>query len=176
MLTLSELGEPHVSFAVVGMQPAPQGSKKFKGRRNRVTKDGRTASVPVLADMSKRLDPWRSLVGDAARAAGVGTLVATLDGPVIADFVFTMRRSRANRNAGDWCPIMPDLDKLARAVGDACKMCGAISDDRLIVGFRQLAKVFVGSSHADTLPGPGVVIRLWRAPSVGAAGPVGGCE
>lgn len=101
-----------VMFQVAG-EAAPQGSKRaFRTRHGRI----------ALVESSSRVKPWRESVGAAAVAAGA----TVIDGPVemLVAFVFVRPRSHftakgALKASAPSHPGKPDLDKLARAVGDA---------------------------------------------------------
>ncbi len=57
----------------------------------------------------------------------------------------------------------PDLDKLIRAVGDACKDGGLIRDDALIVRIDEAQKCVPGARSDSGIPAPlmpGVFVRL----------------
>jgi Holliday junction resolvase RusA-like endonuclease len=107
-----------IEFTVLG-EPQPQGSKMVvqqRGRRPRMIEDN-----PLT-------EPWRSTVAKAAHAAMNGEL---LTGPLRLRAVFVFARPRAHfgtgRNEGRlkasaplYVPKRPDVDKLLRAIGDAC--------------------------------------------------------
>lgn len=104
-------------FRVDGV-PVPQGSKKgfVVGRR------------AVLVDDNKvLLKPWRAKV---AAAADVGV---TYTGPVLVAAVFFMPRPKTVRRLLP--SVKPDLDKLARALGDGMTDGGLLGDDALIVSW-----------------------------------------
>jgi Holliday junction resolvase RusA-like endonuclease len=152
-----------VQIVVLGL-PAPQGSKKYVGHRysKKYGKD-----LPVLVESSKKVDPWRAAVAKMAMSVRPPIL---LDGPLVADMVFSMPRPKGHfgtgRNAGclkasaPAVPIvMPDLSKLVRSTEDALK--GIVwRDDSLVVAYGRLAKVYVGSYDPDALYRPGAVIRV----------------
>jgi hypothetical protein len=95
-----------------------------------------------------------------------------LDGPLVADMVFTLPKPKDRPKTLRVLPhALPDLDKLARCTGDAlgedAKQFGRplIADDARIVAYRRLDKVYEGDPFdADALRRPGAVIRLWRYP------------
>lgn len=114
------------SFTVLGT-PVAQGSKRA------IVRGGKA----VLLEMGVGHHSWRAAVALAAFQARQ-TLDVTLDGPlhVTARFRFQMPASRpkATREAGEcWKISAPDLDKLARALGDGLTEGGLIVDDRCIV-------------------------------------------
>lgn len=149
-----------VQIVVRGL-PAPQGSKRFVGHNR--------AGRGVLVESSRKVKPWRAAVAAAAVPARPA---APLDGPLIADMVFTMPRPRAHygtgRNAGALKPRyahavpdrVPDLSKLARSTEDALTDAGVWADDARVVAYGRLAKVYTGSPDPDALAVPGAVIRV----------------
>lgn len=178
--TLSVLGEPAVSFVVYG-EPEQKGSQVFKGRRKADTAVARKGTAILAEPNHDDLKRWQAAIRAVAQAAASPGWVP-LDGPLVADMVFTMPRPSGHwgtgRNSGrlrpaaaaaTWHTVPPDLDKLQRAAGDALSVpkkggFGLIVDDSRIVAFRSTAKVYQQSNHPDALRRPGVVIRIWRAP------------
>lgn len=148
---------------IVHGQPAAQGSKRYVGHRRGA--DGRERAV--LIEQSKRVKPWRRQVTDAAALVRPAEL---MDGPLVADMVFTFARPkshyRTGKNAGllkataPTAPaVAPDLSKLARSTEDA--LTGVIwRDDSRVVAYGRLAKVYAGSGDPDALDVPGAVIRV----------------
>jgi len=151
---------PDIQITVHGI-PAPQGSKKFVGHNR--------AGRGVLVESSKKVKPWRSAVVAAAIPARPP---APLDGPLVADMVFTMPRPRSHygtgRNAGQLKERYvsavpdraPDLSKLVRSTEDALTDAGVWADDARVVAYGRLAKVYAGSGDPDALDVPGAVIRV----------------
>lgn len=104
-----------VEFYVEG-RPAPQGSKKSVGR-------GR------FVEASKYLPAWRAAVVSAARLAYSGEPIS---GPCRLRVIVFLDKPKKPKF--DIAPaVMPDVDKLARGIGDALKIGGIIADDQLIV-------------------------------------------
>lgn len=148
---------------IVHGQPAAQGSKRYVGHRRGA--DGRERAV--LVEQSKRVKPWRR---DVADAAALVRPVELMDGPLIADMVFTFARPAGHfgtgRNVGvlkasaPAAPaVAPDLSKLARSTEDA--LTGIVwKDDSRVVAYGRLAKVYAGSPDPDALDKPGAVIRV----------------
>jgi len=138
-----------LGFDVFG-QPAPQGSVRafVQGGRAVVTSD------------NKKLRPWRDSVAWAAREA-LGKhrerLAFPLTGPVALRIEFWLHRPKNRSKTVDVLPMVPpDLDKLARAVGDSLVNAGVIMDDSLIVDIRMtkryavspaLPKIYVYGFH-----------------------------
>lgn len=110
-----------VRFTVAG-DPAAQGSKRHVGRG-------------ILVESSKALKPWRQDVVAAAREALGET--RPLTGPLNVVVTFRVRRPKAHyRTSGDlkpssptWSEKRPDIDKLLRAICDACTTAGVWLDD-----------------------------------------------
>lgn len=155
--TLDRLGPPVVAFVVAG-DPAPQGSKSYKGQTR--------AGKPILVESSAaRVRTWREDVKSAFLTVcprGWIRLAEDNRDGVVADMVFTRNQpSGLVKSRRCWPGSTPDLGKLARSTEDALTAAGAYSDDARIVGFRRLDKVYVGSGDPDALPHPGAVIRLW---------------
>ena len=101
-------------FKVEGV-PAPQGSKS-RGRGGH------------LYEANKRLKPWRDKMIAAARLAHPGPAI---DAPVEVIATFYVPRPQRPKFL---VPATPsDLDKYARALGDALTQAGAIKDDARIV-------------------------------------------
>lgn len=178
---LSELADraatagAHLAFTVHG-DPAPQGSKSFKGMRAS-RKTGK--QVPILVESSEKVDPWRAAVEDAARKAmilrhvgiyggypaGGRAIGFPLTGPLEMGVIFTLARPvrmPKERVVGSIALPMcyPDTSKLLRSTEDALTAAGAWLDDAQVVNFRALGKRYVGEPGA--LDRPGAVIRVWR--------------
>jgi crossover junction endodeoxyribonuclease RusA len=129
----------------------------------------------ALYSDNKRLRPWRVELKHAIDLALQGQPMP-LHGrgvPVQLQVTFTFKRPGSHfgtgRNAGrlrDLAPWhftgTPDLDKCARAVGDALVEGGALADDSQIVSL-VAAKAYPGG-HVDALAIPGAVIRLRALP------------
>ena len=142
-------------------QPAPQGSKKFVGHN----RTGRG----VLIESSKKVKLWRSAVVAAAVPLRPA---APLDGPLVADMVFTMPRPKGHYGTGRNAGVLksryasalpdrvPDLSKLARSTEDALTDAGVWADDARVVSYGRLAKLYAGDPDPDALDVPGAVIRV----------------
>lgn len=147
--------EPLVTIIVYG-DPAPQGSKSFKGTFT--GKDGRQHAK--LAESSTRVKPWRQDVSDAARAVMADR--EPLDGPLVARMVFTLRKPlSAPKRRQTWPNTKPDVSKLARSTEDALVTAGAIKDDARIVGYERLFKAYP-NEDIEALSSPGVRIEIRR--------------
>lgn len=133
-------------------QPVPQGSHvgimigKGVNRRIQV--------VPVNA---AALAKWRGTVKAAAESAALAAGWLTLTGPVEVRARFLLDRPKTVRRLLP--TVAPDLDKLARACGDALTDAGVIGDDALIVRW-VLEKGYRGAAQR---PGVRVHIRPLEA-------------
>jgi Holliday junction resolvase RusA-like endonuclease len=114
---------PSMSFEVVG-DPAPQGSKSYKGR----TKAGK----PILAESSAKVKPWRQDVVAAALAAIGAHEWVKLDGPVLLDITFFLPRPVSAPKRVRLPFRRPDLSKLVRSTEDALTTAGVYADDARI--------------------------------------------
>lgn len=137
-----------IQFSAYGV-PAPQGSKKFVGMKN-----GRG----MMVESSKRLRPWRDTVLQSALDARIK--YGTIEGPVSALIAFTMPKPKsAPKTRQTWPDKAPDLDKLARAVGDSLTDSGIIEDDSKIV-VMSLSKMYPNEGlYALDVPGVFVMLR-----------------
>lgn len=144
---------------VVYGDPAPQGSKSFKGIHG-----GRA----VLAESSKRVAPWRQDV----KAAAESEIIryddwVPMDGPLLLVVVFTLPAplSLPKRRASYPCKL-PDLSKLVRSTEDALTSAGVWRDDARAVECRALKTYPIGTlgAHADALRSPGAVIEVFPYP------------
>lgn len=152
--------------------PGPQGSKRSVPH----SKTGRV----VTMESSKNVKPWREAVKAAALDAMHGVPLR-LDGPLAAEFIFTVADQPAGKPS--WWPrgepwrrtlrvrpaTKPDLSKLVRSTEDALTDAGAIWDDARIVQIYTAAHYVLGP---DTMTGheigilaaPGAFIRVRRLP------------
>lgn len=135
------------SFTVFGVDPAPQGSKRYVGTR-------RTAAgnnIPMIVEASPKLPAWRRAIAqavvDARNASGDDS---RFDGAVKVEAVFYLTRKPSVKR--DLPTVPPDLDKLSRslldAIGHASKAdgIGIWRDDSQVVRL-EVSKVYaVGQS------------------------------
>jgi len=119
-----------VELWVVGVEPAPQGSKRYVG--------GNRASGGRFIEASKKLEPFRQAIGQAVIAHMEKTGDTTpFTNPVEVTATFVMPRPKTVKRA--WPSVAPDTDKLQRALGDSvsldryCNDQPLIQDDALIV-------------------------------------------
>lgn len=129
--------------------PAPQGSKSFKGIRG---------GKAIMVESSKKVRPWREIVHAAAVAARHGA--APIDAPVLVRMIFTVPKpSSAPKTRRTYPCRMPDLSKLCRSTEDALTTAGVWKDDARVVGYGRLAKVYPGEDP-EALEAPGVRIQI----------------
>lgn len=136
-----------IDFFVEGI-PAPQGSKRHLGNG-------------VLVESSKRVKPWRTDVRQAAIEARGKREPITGGVSISLCFIFPRPKGHfgTGRNVATLKPgaptlhtVKPDLDKLERAIGDACT--GVLwSDDSQIVASTKIKR------YASPNERPGVEIR-----------------
>ena len=120
--------------------PAPQGSKIR-------TRYG-------MFEASKRVNPWREIITQAAVQAGDDAfLLGALKPPYRLDVWFFIPKPRTTKAAYPVAPTVGDTDKLVRAVGDALTASGLIEDDRFIVKLTAEKEWAVGEK-------PGAIIRV----------------
>lgn len=161
------MSEPLIVITAFGT-PAPQGSKNarpiYKGRGEGKVFTGKVAQQ----ESSAKVKPWRDAVRTAAVEA-TGPACArlglveweVLDGPLVAEFVFTLTRGKTVRR--EHHTTYPDLSKLIRSTEDALTSAKIWADDARVIRFHDPRKVYVGAADPDALAEPGVVIRIWRA-------------
>lgn len=146
------VAQPRRIDLVVYGQPAPQGSKSFKG----MSRSGHA----IMVESSKRVKPWRELVWSAAVEAKAEG--GPLDGPLVGRIVFTVPKPKsAPKNRTTYPDRMPDLSKLLRSTEDALVQAGAIADDARIIGLERLWKAYP-NEDPEALDAPGVRITIWE--------------
>lgn len=142
------------SMAAYGI-PGPQGSKRHVGKG-------------VMVESSKKVKPWRAAVAAAAvEEVEKRPEFEVLDGPLVADMIFTMPKGVSIPKWKQWPSTTPDLSKLVRSTEDALK--GVVwKDDARVIAYRRLEKVYLGADRfhiGDTLRAPGVLLRVWKVPA-----------
>lgn len=148
---------PALRFRVTGL-PIPQGSK-------RIGKRGKKAII--LDDNDKVLKPWRKSVTDAAELAIYPQQFTwqPIVGPVRIAVLFGFARPASHPKGRRTWPTgigtVGDVDKLARAVMDACTDAKVWRDDALVVELHTV-KDWCGYGAARLLTVPGCVVRIWR--------------
>ena len=110
---------------VSGIEPAPQGSKRYLG-------NGR------FIEASKKLEPFRQAIGQAVQDYFTKHPEAEpFREPVEVTATFVLPRPKTVKRP--WPSVAPDTDKLQRSLGDSIslpKYCGEktlVEDDALIV-------------------------------------------
>lgn len=138
---------------VRGVEPAPQGSKRYVG--------GNKASGGRFIEASKKLEPFRLAVGQAV----IDYMAQNPDfqafaKPVEIEATFTLPKPKTVKRV--WPSVAPDLDKLQRALGDSISLeryCGGfplLQDDALIV-------IWHSQKIYGTPEEMGVQFRVWEA-------------
>ena len=121
------------SFRVIGVAPAPQGSKRYVG-------NGR------FIESSKKIGPWRKAVVHAVEQMFEKTgdrTPFTQAVKVTATFILP-RPSSVSEAKRLWPIVPPDGDKLARGLGDPISLpdyVQLIEDDSLIVEW-EIRKIY----------------------------------
>lgn len=114
---------PTATFRVLG-HPEPKGSKTANAR-----------GFGVRDSNAARLRPWEATVAAEAERAQrrVGTLDGTLDCDLVFRFPGPTTAPKWKRAMGEFpMDVMPDLDKLIRAVWDGLQAGGLIANDARI--------------------------------------------
>lgn len=146
--------DPAARFRVAGL-PIPQGSKTSK------MVNGKTV---LYDDNGKVLKPWRRAVDKAARAS-LPDGWKPLDGPLRVAVLFGFARPISHPKRRRTWPTgqgtTGDVDKLARAVLDACTTADVWLDDAQVVELHTI-KDWCGHGPARLLTVPGAVVRVWR--------------
>ena len=115
------------SFTVWGVQPAPQGSKKYVGMRR--TKAGN--NIPLIVEASAGLPAFRSAIEKAVRdGKGVDDGV-WFSGAVRVDAVFYCRKPKSIKT--QHMTSFTDVDKLCRSLLDAITKGEIWLDDRQVI-------------------------------------------
>ena len=134
-----------IELSVLGLDPAPQGSKRHVG-------GGR------LIESSKRVKPWRAAVAHEARLTG-----QQVAGPCAVElrFRFTRPRSHCKASGGlrasapRFCVVKRnDLDKCCRSTLDGLVDGGLLADDCLVV------ELFASKHYCGIGEQPGAVVRI----------------
>jgi Holliday junction resolvase RusA-like endonuclease len=142
------------SFTVFGVEPAPQGSKKYVGSR----KSAAGNLVPMIVESSPRLPAWRKAVSDAVIQAMIDSGDdSKFDGAVKLEAVFYLTRKPSVKRALPTVP--PDADKILRSLMDGItarsksgEILGVWKDDS------QVVKLEVSKVYATGEPGVAVTI------------------
>ena len=129
------------SFTVFGVDPAPQGSKKYVGTR-------RTAAgnnIPLIVESSPKLPAWRKAVSEAVKQAMIASGDdSKFEGAVKVEAVFYLTRKRTVTRLYPTVP--PDVDKLTRSLLDSIGFGGVWGDDSQVVRLEVSKKYATGES------------------------------
>ena len=136
------------SFTVFGVDPAPQGSKKYVGSR-------RTAAgnnIPMIVESSPGLPVWRKAVSDAViQAMHDSGDLSKFEGAVKVEAVFYLTRRKTVKR--DLPTVPPDVDKLARSLLDGItarsksgQILGVWGDDSQVVRLEVSKKYATGQA------------------------------
>lgn len=121
-----------IEFEVFG-RPAPQGSKTvMRGR---------------LVESSKYLPAWRKAIAEAATECNARTGFFS-DQPLAVSVIFFLARPKSVKRV--WPTVPPDVDKLARAIGDSCT--GILYEDDA-----QIVHLTVSKEYGEN---PGAIIAI----------------
>lgn len=138
------------SFTVFGVDPAPQGSKKYVGTRR--TASG--ANIPLIIESSPKLPAWRKAVAEAVKQAIIDSGdCSKFEGAVKVEAVFYLTRKKTVTRAYPTVP--PDLDKLSRSLLDSIGFGGIWGDDS------QVVRLEVSKKYAEGQSGVAVTITKY---------------
>ena len=139
------------SFTVFGVDPAPQGSKKYVGQRR--TAAG--AMIPMIVESSPKLPAWRKAVAEAVKQAIVESGDdSKFEGAVKVEAVFYLTRKKTVTRVYPTVP--PDVDKLSRSLLDAIGFGEVWGDDSQVVRLEVSKKYAEGQS--------GVAVTITQSP------------
>ena len=125
--------------------PIPQGSKTAS----------RTGTKIVLREANKRLPQWRKDLAAAIHLHRLAIDTAPITTAAVVQYEFLMPRPKTVKRR--YMTVKPDLDKLARAVNDACTDAQLMADDALIISLN-LNKRYAAPELDEQ---PGVHISVW---------------
>lgn len=116
-------------FSVVGVEPAPQGSKRHVGNNR-------------FIEASKKLEPWREAIGESIERMFAATVDRSCFGegvPLEVIVTFVMPKPTTVKRI--WPTVPPDLDKICRSLGDGMSLARyvdppLIPDDSQIIRWR----------------------------------------
>jgi Holliday junction resolvase RusA-like endonuclease len=132
------MGRDSFSFTVFGVEPAPQGSKKYVGTR----KTAAGNSIPMIVESSPRLPAWRKAVSEAVvQAMKDSGDDSKFVGAVKVEAVFYLTRRPSVKRKLPTVP--PDVDKITRSLldGITAKGSGVWGDDSQVVRL-EVSKVY----------------------------------
>lgn len=141
-----------MTFTVLGV-PVPQGSMRaFMPKR---------ARFPVVTSDNQRTKPWKSSVSAAAFEAKGGEDASAIAEPVEVAIVFYLPRPKSAPKRVTQPQTKPDLDKLVRAILDACTDAGVWVDDAQVVTLLA-RKTFAGGLDDKATGVPRAVVSVKR--------------
>lgn len=150
-----------VAFTVYGT-PYSKGSGS-KTKHGVYIEDG--TNDKKLADGTKRLGTRsaKRLWANTVESACKGLVISPMDGAIYCGVRFYFAAPRAGKTAKRWYHnVVPDLDKLIRAIWDPMTAAGLIHDDSRIVKILYAEKLTI---HDGSLPRVEVLIgTLWDQP------------
>jgi len=123
------------SFTVFGVDPAPQGSKKYVGSR----KSAAGNLIPMIVESSPKLPAWRKAVSEAVIQGMIDSgNLEKFEGAVKVEAVFYLTRKPSVKRALPTVP--PDVDKISRSLLDGItarsksgEILGVWQDDSQVV-------------------------------------------
>jgi Holliday junction resolvase RusA-like endonuclease len=123
------------SFTVFGVDPAPQGSKKYVGSR----KSAAGNLIPMIVESSPKLPAWRKAVSEAVIQGMIDSGDdSKFEGAVKVEAVFYLTRKPSVKRALPTVP--PDVDKISRSLLDGItarsksgEILGVWQDDSQVV-------------------------------------------
>jgi crossover junction endodeoxyribonuclease RusA len=130
-------------------EPAPQGSKSFKGMRG---------GKAILAESSPKVKPWRIGVEWAAKEAIGDRQTPIFDCPVEVWICFYFYKPSSSPKRRQYPDTKPDIDKLLRSTFDALTNAGVLRDDSRVVRVHT-SKLFCDCDES-ALSVPGAQIRV----------------
>jgi Holliday junction resolvase RusA-like endonuclease len=140
---------PAISFFVRGT-PVTKGSLRpwHKWR------PGGLCVLGLTEDNGARLKEWRALVATAAKQAAKHE--PPLTGPVKVGMTFYFERPKADRSGSEWVAVRGrnDVEKLVRAIHDACTDAAVWMDDG------QVAVLRAEKRYCDGFEQPGVMVAV----------------
>jgi Holliday junction resolvase RusA-like endonuclease len=145
------------SFTVFGVDPAPQGSKKYVGSR----KSAAGNLIPMIVESSPKLPAWRKAVSEAVIQGMIDSGDdSKFEGAVKVEAVFYLTRKPSVKRALPTVP--PDVDKILRSLMDGItarsksgEILGVWQDDS------QVVKVDVSKVYATKQSGVAVTITKY---------------
>jgi Holliday junction resolvase RusA-like endonuclease len=145
------------SFTVFGVDPAPQGSKKYVGSR----KSAAGNLIPMIVESSPKLPAWRKAVSEAVIQGMIDSGDdSKFEGAVKVEAVFYLTRKPSVKRALPTVP--PDVDKILRSLMDGItarsksgEILGVWQDDS------QVVRVDVSKVYATGQSGVAVTITTY---------------